>query len=386
MSATTILVVICTAIPSFCLGTLVSLYAGIQSHDGLMASTSGGDCSKEKMNDMILKSQQLQQLELEKQRKEMEANLPDCKEEKQESDIARKDKAVSSSSTESLFPSDGFGKHIVQMSSVDKTDFINTVDPGVPVDLPSKGANDVLILYTSNKALPTAKTSSSTVVGSGNPKLSMEDAVQNCNQLNVVLNDHSGGRQQCIAIVPQYESYHIQKWMRISKDKNVVDKSAIPLKLVSRGQVETGRDAFKPPPMDSTRQHWDLLKTFLKNIDDVLGDLKPILEKISRNKTVIVMVCNFGQSELLMNFVCAAKSRNIDISNVIVFTTDTETKDLAEGLGLSAYYDYRVSNKYIGSVLSYHFLIIPIHQNSPCSSLLFVYRPVYHIFVNIFLN
>jgi hypothetical protein len=31
------------------------------------------------------------------------------------------------------------------------------------------------------------------------------------------------------------------------------------------------------------------------------------------NKSVTVMVSNFGQSELLVNFVCAAKSRNYDI-------------------------------------------------------------------------
>ena len=54
---------------------------------------------------------------------------------------------------------------------------------------------------------------------------------------------------------------------------------------------------------------------------------------------VIVMVCNLGQSELLLNFVCAAKSRGIDLSAVLVFATDTETKELAEGLGLTAFYD-----------------------------------------------
>ena len=59
--------------------------------------------------------------------------------------------------------------------------------------------------------------------------------------------------------------------------------------------------------------------------------------------TVTVMVSNFGQSELLINFVCAAKSRNLDISSIIVFATDIETKELAEGLGLVAFYDKWVS-------------------------------------------
>ena len=52
-----------------------------------------------------------------------------------------------------------------------------------------------------------------------------------------------------------------------------------------------------------------------------------------------VVVSNFGQSELLANLVCAAKSRNLDISSILVFTTDMETKKLAEHLGLIPLYD-----------------------------------------------
>ena len=55
------------------------------------------------------------------------------------------------------------------------------------------------------------------------------------------------------------------------------------------------------------------------------------------------MVCNHGQSELLMNFVCSAKSRNLDLGSVLVFATDEETKELAEGLGLAAFFDKTVS-------------------------------------------
>ena len=45
---------------------------------------------------------------------------------------------------------------------------------------------------------------------------------------------------------------------------------------------------------------------------------------------------------MLLNFVCAAKSRGLDLSAVLVFATDKETKDLAEGLGLVAFYDETV--------------------------------------------
>ena len=43
-----------------------------------------------------------------------------------------------------------------------------------------------------------------------------------------------------------------------------------------------------------------------------------------------------------MNFVCSAKSRDIDLSPVLVFATDEETKELAEGLGLAAFFDKTV--------------------------------------------
>ena len=60
--------------------------------------------------------------------------------------------------------------------------------------------------------------------------------------------------------------------------------------------------------------------------------------------TIIVMTCNMGQSELLVNFVCNAHSKGYDLSNVLVFPTDQSTKELAEGLGLATFYDEKVSS------------------------------------------
>ena len=50
----------------------------------------------------------------------------------------------------------------------------------------------------------------------------------------------------------------------------------------------------------------------------------------------------FPCSELLVNFACATRARRLDISNILVFATDEETKELAESVGLAAYYDERV--------------------------------------------
>jgi hypothetical protein len=62
-------------------------------------------------------------------------------------------------------------------------------------------------------------------------------------------------------------------------------------------------------------------------------------------------VCNFGQSELLLNFACNARAKGLDIGNVLVFATDQETKTLAESVGLTAYFDERVSKTQIGGAL-----------------------------------
>ncbi len=46
---------------------------------------------------------------------------------------------------------------------------------------------------------------------------------------------------------------------------------------------------------------------------------------------------------LLMNFACSSRRKGFDLSNVLVFPSDKETKELAEGLGLTTYYDEKVS-------------------------------------------
>jgi hypothetical protein len=237
----------------------------------------------------------------------------------------------------SLWPIDKVGHFISGMARTTKEAFTSQLDLGVPIDKFINGSSDVLLIYNNKKSLPKA------IVAAGAdkiPDLSMQDAVENCDYLNVVLTHHTPGREQCIAIVPQYESYHVQKWMRIN-NKGALDKRQ-KLQKVNRGHQSNGREAFNPPTLQDTSKQWDMLRGYLDTINEVLDDLEPILNKIAVKKTVIVMVCNFGQAELLMNFVCSAKARGFDISNILVFATDQETLDLAESIGLTAYFDKRV--------------------------------------------
>ena len=64
------------------------------------------------------------------------------------------------------------------------------------------------------------------------------------------------------------------------------------------------------------------------------------------------MVCNLGQSVLLQNFVCHAMANGLLLPNIIVFATDKETYEIAKGLGLAAFYDEAVREKFISSLAS----------------------------------
>ena len=125
------------------------------------------------------------------------------------------------------------------------------------------------------------------------------------------------------------------------------------LKHVLRGYQSNGRQKFLPPEPKDTRMFWQLLEKYISSIDQVLENLQPLVEKVATvDRQLIVMVCNMGQSELLMNFVCAAKARGLDYSHVLVFATDLETKTLAESMGLTAFFDEIVSVERI-AILSF---------------------------------
>jgi len=243
----------------------------------------------------------------------------------------------SSSSSPISFPQTT-ARYAVGMARTSKIDFFHQLDLGVPMDIPKEGDSDVILIYSREHALPPGYSKAAKENAGAIPPIDMQHAVQNCDFVNVVLTDH-GTRNQCVALVPQYESYHIQKWMRVG-EKGVDNTKD--LKLVSRGFQANGRNQFEPPSKKNMKQNWEMLSQYFEAFPDVMKELKLLVEKVATpGRTVTVMVCNFGQSELLANFVCAARSRNLDTSSILVFATDTETKQLAESLGLTAFYDER---------------------------------------------
>ena len=238
----------------------------------------------------------------------------------------------------------GVSSFAAGMALLPRETFTSRFDVGVPLDKIGHQNDQVLLLYSHEEAIPTSDAEKAQQAKSNSQIPTIDDlnmATENCDTLNVILSQ-PGDKRQCFAMMGQYRSYHIQKFMRLPDENGAKLDSSAPLRLVNRGAQTSGRLSAKPPTPQETQSYWKSLTKYLQTLDTVLEQLKPYAAKVAKDSTVIVMVCNHGQSELLMNFVCASKARGLDISSVLVFATDQETKELAEGIGLTAFYDETV--------------------------------------------
>ena len=153
-----------------------------------------------------------------------------------------------------------------------------------------------------------------------------------------------GGLKQCYALVGgQYQGYHVQRWMRIEGEgaHGKVTSNA-PLHQVSRMVSSKGYDELTMPKEWHLKLHREIMLTYLTHLKEMQDELKSTLQKTAVDNTVVVMTVNKGQSELLINWVCSARSRGFDLKNAIVFPTDQFSKEIADGLGLSTFYHEEV--------------------------------------------
>lgn len=251
--------------------------------------------------------------------------------------------AVTNSINAPRFPS-SVSKFAYGQALIDRNDFASTFDMGVPVDATARGNEQVLLLYNRELSLPKDRDVANAARKQGDIPIvqSAKEATENCDYLNVILTDYREPRAQCWALMGQYEAYHVQKFMRLPQKKGPIERE-LPLRLVSRGYAGNGRKSTNPPLRNETMAYWTTLAPYLANLPGVLQRLDPVAKVVAgASKTVVVMVCNFGQAELLMNFVCHARSRQLDLSHILLFATDMETKELAESLGISVWYDEEV--------------------------------------------
>jgi hypothetical protein len=238
-------------------------------------------------------------------------------------------------------PLNHFANGLVRVS---KNDIMSTFDFGVPPNPHSEG-KEALILYNTAKALPNDQSLAAAANLNGYTSLPFANATtatENCDSLNVLLTDIPGGMRQCFALIGgQYQSYHIQRWIRREDKAYSKLKKDEPLRLSSRGHTGAGREEFPAPALHQAAAHQELLKIYLNEVEGIKSRLTAVLGKMSA-KEVVVMTCNHGQSELLMNFVCSSRAKGFDLSNVLLFPTDIETKELAEGLGLTTFYEEKI--------------------------------------------
>ena len=216
---------------------------------------------------------------------------------------------------------------------IEKDDLMHSIDFGLPPNPDTKGL-DALIIYNTPDAMPSDTHNANSPEL---PLLTATKATENCDTMNVVFTNNPGPSRQCLALVGcQYQSYHVHRYMR--RDMNGGINQKFPLVLTSRGLTKGGKVEFPPPSVNEVIDHQKELKNYFNNVDDIRHRLKDKLDKM-RVKTVVVLTCNHGQSELLINFVCSSKSRGFNLDNVLVFPTDIETKHLAEGMGLNTFYE-----------------------------------------------
>ncbi len=238
----------------------------------------------------------------------------------------------------------------VDFATVPRDDFNKLIDIGVPLDDTIKGAEDVLVLYTRGTGMPTG-------MGWKHDKRNIpaQTALENCHEVKVVLEGPSEKfkkHDRCIAILPQWESYSVHKWMRIPPKNNTSELTAdlkYPLQSVQRTRQHDGSgSAAMVPNEQKINESNELLVHYLHQKQRVQRSLKMFLRGVletSNNPSLnalVVMTCNQGQSELLSNFVCNAKAKGLDLSHVVVFATDEYTANLCKDLGVHAWYDARI--------------------------------------------
>lgn len=108
--------------------------------------------------------------------------------------------------------------------------------------------------------------------------------------------------------------------------------------LYDRMTKSSGYDELMYPKPGRIDLHQNIMLAYLTNAPKIRSELGRLLQRIAIDNTVIVSTVNKGQSELLMNFVCSARSRGFDLSNFILFPTDEYSKNIAEKMGIATYY------------------------------------------------
>jgi hypothetical protein len=284
----------------------------------------------------------------------------------------------SSSGDKPAFPPPTIKNVVYGMGRLNRNDFARVFDMGYGIDESFRGNEDVLMLYMSNHSMPTVKPQDS------NKLVPLYDSVihatTNCDVMKVVLLDPrkpGTEHKQCLAIMGQWESYHVHKFARPKSSLKsstssspqsssaTAGVSANAKKLPKKALVRVPARRLQIPTPEQTDVANQALSKYLAVYRDAQRRLKPILESMAHTRQeqgfrkesdpVIVMVANSGHSQYLMNFICSARARKLDINRLLLFATDSDMYDLAQSMGIHVFYDPQVFQAIpSGAAVDYH--------------------------------
>ena len=233
----------------------------------------------------------------------------------------------------------------VGAARVNRTEFVELLDVGVPWDPNRPGNEQVLLLYSSEKSLPDQRSNTAKFQVIDAPT---EEALQNCHAVKVVLLQPSKPNH-CVALVGQWESHHVHLFRRTPPEgpvprgkpkPDMTPRRDLPLRYVRRSIGDDGTEAhgLGLPSLRDTKDNWVVLTEYLSKLQATLERLRPVARAAAAgSRAVVVMMVNFGQTLLFENFVCAARARNLDLSHVLMFATDQAAVDVATSLGVNVF-------------------------------------------------
>ena len=130
--------------------------------------------------------------------------------------------------------------------------------------------------------------------------------------------------------------------MRLPAAGGGISKTA-PLRLVNRAATEKGRKSNLLPSLSQTQTYWDTqLQSYLAHFTTTIDQIRPLARTTvhSSSNTIIVMVCNWGHVELVLNWLCGARARGLTASlrHTLIWATDAKTRDTLTAAGLTVVY------------------------------------------------
>ncbi|KAL3922072.1 MAG: hypothetical protein SGILL_002402 [Bacillariaceae sp.] len=265
---------------------------------------------------------------------------------------------------ERIFPK-SIEKLMVDYATIPRDEFNQVMDIGVPYDDTNNGADEVVILYTKDKAKPSHHSETTRY------RMNATQAMENCNVVKVILQQRHDfrrpGVQQCLAIVPNWDSFYVHNFMRLKQQKSRIGVKGeqmlspdekvnltYPLRYVSRSYEDDG-SSFEGVPLtkEHTKPHYKALNNYYQSFTRISASVQDVIKQrvtfyndtgITQNnkQTLVVMTVNKGQSVLFHNFVCHSQKRGIDLKNILMFATDEYSYNLSKSLGVPAFYDEEI--------------------------------------------